>query len=479
MKTTNIIKAITLMIAVAFFSISALAQIPGLKKIEKQIKDASKTEKSSTTTSSKKDESTASTKESVTPSASGQVIYVSIEKGNNKNDGSQSSPVKEIDKAVQMAEAGAEIKIEGGIYKGTFNIGFIESNKPIKLYGSYDENFSKQDIMSHPTVFQPDNEVGGKNRKALLRFTKDVAGTVIDGIVWDMGERNAYSGKEGFVKGLEGGRLLMPTEYPPTGNSTTDEPCIQFVSATTGGDVTIQNCVFVNGANFAIQAGHRSGKFTVKNNVFVANKMASIEVFGTCAGSNQTKDMTLCGEVEIAYNTILFTWSRLKDLKDMGYGVRIMTKCSYNIHHNIIGGAVLAGIDHSRFTKNEWIKVDNNIFFVNKQADFYYTPGSNTSLNLKVAQFGDLEIASANGNKDEIPKTLKVNKAYLEGFLSARYSEQLDYNPNSPANQWREAMGMNKQGKMQSQVTMFMNKYPWKESLELFGNVSGVGAQKP
>ncbi len=72
-----------------------------------------------------------------------------------------------------------------------------------------------------------------------------------------------------------------------------------------------------------------------------------------------------------------------------------------------------------------------------------------------------------------------MNKAYLEGFLSARYSEQLDYNPNSPANLWREAMGLNKQGKMHSEVTMFMNKYPWKETLGLFGSVPGVGAQKP
>lgn len=464
---------VAILAGIAFFSSTAFSQIPGMKRIDKQIKDQTKTGKAT----GKEDKP--ATSPSASSASSSQVIYVSIAKGNNKNDGSQGSPVKEIDKAVQMAEPGAEIKVAGGKYSGTFNIGYIETNKPIQLFGSYDEDFTKQDIIAHPSVFQPDNAVGGKNRKALLKFTKDVAGTIIDGIVWEMGERNAYSGKEGFVTGVEGGRLLMPTEYPPTGNSTTAEPCIQIVSASSGGDVTIQNCVFVNGASFALQAGHRSGKFTIKNNVFVANKMAAIEIFGTCAGSNQNKDMTLCGEVEVAYNTILFTWSRLKDFNDMGYGVRIMTKCSYNIHNNIIGGAVLAAIDHSRFTKNEWVKVDNNIFFVNKQADFYYTPASNTSLNLKVEQFGDLEIGSASGNKDEIPQSLKVNKAYLEGFLNARYSEKVDYNPDSPANQWRAAMGMNKQGKIQSTVSMFMNKYPWKETLDLFGSVPGFGAQKP
>ncbi len=476
MRTLFNLKIMIVIFALTFLGSATLAQINDLKKIGKKIEEVLKAGKKVGSTDKDKKSSTAKPAGSA---LSSQIIYVSIEKGNNKNNGSQSNPVKEIDKAVQMAEPGAEIRIAGGKYSGTFNIGFIESNKPVRLFGSYDENFTSQDITNHPTIFQPDNAVGGKNRKALLKFTKDVAGTIVDGIVWEMGNRNAYSGKEGIITGLDGGRLLMPTENPPAGNSTTDEPCIQFLSASSGGDVTIQNCVFVNGASFALQAGHRSGKFTVKNNVFVANKMAAIEIYGTCAGSNQNKDMTLCGEVEIAYNTILFTWSRLKDLKDMGYGIRIMTKCSYNIHNNIIGGSVLAAIDHSRFTKNEWIKIDNNIFFVNKKADLYYTPGSNTNLNLTVNQFGDLEIASASGNKDEIPKNLKVNKVYLEAFLNTRYSEQADYNPDSPANQLRAAMGMNKQGKIQSSVSMFMNKYPWKEALDLFGNVTGYGAQKP
>jgi hypothetical protein len=406
-------------------------------------------------------------------------IYVSKSTGDNKNKGTKDSPVKEIDKAVEISPAGGSIYIAEGHYSGTFGIGYIETTKAIKLYGSYDQTFSKQDIVNHPTLFQPDNESGGKARKAFLRFTKDVDGTVVDGIVFDMGQRNAYSPKEGLITGLETGRMLSDTERPSVGNSTVEEPTIQFMSSCAGGNVTIQNCVFVNGASFALQAGHRSGTFKVLNNVFVANRMAAIEIYGTCASTGGPNTMALCGDVEIAYNTILFTWSRLKDMKDMGYGVRIMTKCNYNIHHNIIGGSVLGGIDNSRFNKNEWIKIDNNIFFVNKKADLYYAKASNTSLNLKVSDFGDLEFASVSGNKAEIPKTIKVNKIYLEAFLGASYTEQLDYDPNSPANVWREVMGLNKQGKMTSQVSMFMNRYPWKETLQLFGAVSGFGAKKP
>jgi len=407
------------------------------------------------------------------------VIHVSMATGKNSNDGSKASPVKNIDKAIQMAKVGDEIKIAGGIYMGTFNVGFLESDKPLKMYGSFNEEFTKQDIVNTPTVFQPDNASGGKSRKALLRFTKDVNGTIIDHIVFDMGERNAYSLKEGFVEGIEGGRLLQPTEgNPGGGNSTVTEPCIQFVSATTGGDVTIQNCVFVNGASFAIQAGHRSGKFTVKNNVFVANRMASIEIFGTCAGSNQPKDMIACGEVEIAYNTILFSWSRLKDFLDMGYGVRIMTKLKYNIHHNIIGANIMGGIDNTRFCKNEYVQIDHNVMFGNKGGDLEYSPASNTKLKLVVNQFEDLEFASVKGNIGEAPQ-ISVNQAYLKGFFGARYSEQTNFDPNSPENQWARALGMNQSGTISSTVSMYMNKYPWKETLNLFGAMKGYGAQKP
>ena len=98
-------------------------------------------------------------------------------------------------------------------------------------------------------------------------------------------------------------------------------------------------------------------------------------------------------------------------------------------------------------------------------------------MNLFVKDFKDLTIASAKDNRQEIPENLPVNKSYLEGFLNARYSEQVDFDPNSNANVWREVMGMNKQGSIASEVSMFMNRYPWKEALNLFGAISGCGAQ--
>jgi hypothetical protein len=475
MKTLKMILAL---LAIVTMVIPASSQIPTVRDPRKNLPSTRRTD-ARPAEREPQQTNTGANQQSPQPAASSQVFYVSSTNGSNRNDGSKNTPFKNIDKAINTASPGAEIRIAGGNYYGTLNVGFIESDKPIKLYGSFDESFNTQDIIAHPTLIQPDNASARTSRKTLLKFTKDVAGTVIDHIVFDSGERNAYHENEGIIEGIEGGRLMPPTEKPSNRNSTVGEPLLQFVSATTGGDVMIQNCVFLNGASFALQAGHRSGKFTVRNNVFVANKMAAIEIYGTCARTGGPGTITLCSEVEIANNTILFSWSRTKDFQDMGYGIRIMTGCEYNIHHNIVGGSILAAVDHTRFNNNEWIKIDHNIFFVNKDKDLHYSPASNTRIRIDAQDFGDLEVASVEANKNEIPASLKVNKAYLEGYLNARYSEEVDYDPNSPANQWRAAMGMNKQGTITSTATMFANKYPWKDALNLFGNVGGYGAQTP
>lgn len=481
-----------MVVLLCLIGLQGFAQLPDVRKVTRPVREATRDvqrnnkeiEKTANELNELKGEENAAISPSsqtataaAMPSSAGRVLYVSISSGSNRNDGSSTSPFKNIDKAIAVANPGDEIRIAGGIYMGTLNVGFIECDKPVRLFGSFDEAFTKQDIVSHPTVFQPDNESARTSRKTLLKFTKDVAGTVLDHLVFDMGERNAYHAKEGIVEGVEGGRLLPPTEKPPVGYPTVGEPCVQFVSATTGGDVIVQHCVFVNGSSFALQAGHRSGTFTVKNNVFIANKMAAIEIYGTCASTGGPNTMSKCGEVEIAYNTILFSWSRTKDFQDMGYGIRIMTRCAYNIHHNIVGGSILAAVDHTRFTDNAWIRLDHNIFFVNKDKDLHYSPASNTRIRIDAKDFEDLEFASVEGNRNEIPAGLKVNKPYLEGYLNARYSEEVDFDRNSPANLWRSAMGMNMQGSISSEVSMFANKYPWKEALLLFGNVNGYGAQ--
>ncbi len=97
--------------------------------------------------------------------------------------------------------------------------------------------------------------------------------------------------------------------------------------------------------------------------------------------------------------------------------------------------------------------------------------------HLSADEFEDLELGSNEGNRSEIPEGLSVDQSYLEGFLSAQYTEEADFDPESPANVLREVMGLNKQGKLTTSVSMFANRYSWNKALELFGAVEGAGAQ--
>ncbi len=91
----------------------------------------------------------------------------------------------------------------------------------------------------------------------------------------------------------------------------------------------------------------------------------------------------------------------------------------------------------------------------------------------------DLGLASCRSNRDRLEGKRPLNPAYLEGFLGARYSETADFNPDSPANVLREVMGLPKQGKLVTRVSMFANRYPLQDALKLFGVPGKAGAQKP
>jgi hypothetical protein len=210
-------------------------------------------------------------------------LYVSKSNGNNGNSGMKNSPLKNLDKALRLAHPGDTIYITGGNYYGLRNKGYLEAPEPVKIFGGYSKDFSSRDILKNLTLISPDNKSATKSRKALLIFKKSRKGYLIqvDGLVFDMGSRNSYSDKKGKPEGCKSGILLLPPQKGPGINPTITEQCIYFPATSSQGDVLIQNCIFLNSAKFAIQGGHKGGDFKIINNIFVANRMAAIEIFGT------------------------------------------------------------------------------------------------------------------------------------------------------------------------------------------------------
>ena len=415
-------------------------------------------------------------------------LYVNSESGSNRNNGSKEAPFKNIQKAIDAADDGATIYVAQGNYYGLLNKGTINITKPVKIYGGYSSNFVTRDVLKYLTLVQPTPESNGsQDGQGTMQIQVKKPGTevVIDGLIFDRGNSIAYNPKgEGKPEGVES-PMMQPIGTAGLGGSDlktldvrtsqTSEIYLDNPSC----NITISNCAFLNSPNYGIRGMSGGEKVTISNNIFVNNRMAACEIPGSSAQRNT--------RIDFSYNTILFIWSRLKDMADMGYGYRYMTSADSYVHHNIIGLTTFSGLDRTRVDsdKNKEAKrvttAEHNIFFLNKQTDLTI-PGGGMFLRVKAQDFDDVEqLAEVAGNKSLTDPSVfkgKINEAYLNGFLSATYKESTDYNPNSAANTFRSAMGMNQVGTMQSSVTMYANRYPWQEALKLFGAMTGYGAQK-
>ena len=71
-----------------------------------------------------------------------------------------------------------------------------------------------------------------------------------------------------------------------------------------------------------------------------------------------------------------------------------------------------------------------------------------------------------------------IDKAYLKGFASLKVVSSSSFDPNSAANTYRQAHGMNMQGTETVRVSMFGNRYSIDKTYVLFGAEAGYGAQK-
>ncbi len=400
--------------------------------------------------------------------------FVSSEVGKNNHDGkSAEKAFKNIQKALNVAKNGDTIKVAAGNYFGLMNTGNIIMKKAVTLEGGYSKDFSERDFLKYLTKVQPTNKSNksGLNHP-LLRLDLKKGKVVIDGILFDKGESNNYHTQKGVIDGLGGLLLHPPSKATSTSIPNAKMPLIAGPSSGGfEGDLLIKNCLFLNGNNAGIRF-QADGKVKIENCVFVANVMSAVELNGGKAGSR--------GLLEFVNNTVLFSWTRTAEMSDMGYGIRARRGMDYDIHNNLIGFSAWSGIDSTHDDKNRKLKIDNNMFLFNKQGDLLITY-EGTLFPVTVDTFGDVELESAQDNI--APNDMQIiadtiNKDYASNFLSASYKEEISHDPNSPANQMRQMLGLNQQGTIKSSVSMYANKYPFDDALKLFGAVANYGAQK-
>lgn len=416
-------------------------------------------------------------------------LYVSLATGKNKNAGTKDAPFKNLWKALEKSETGDVIHIAEGNYPGQMKCGWFKMERPVSLIGGYSDDFSQRDPLKFKTMFQPLNENNDKKGSGLgllhIEFDKSPStapkgfSIVIDGIIFDDGFASSYHAVKGKPEGFDTGMWLEgPAKNINDKFSSANRYSIYSATASRGeGDITVQNCTFVNGSNMALNLNWYKGKVTTINNVFCNNRMIGMNV--VC--SNNSTPV----EWECANNTVLFTWSRLNDLGDMGFGIRTNSNVNANIHHNIIGLNVLTGFDNTKGEgKKKHTNLDENIFFLNRESDVQMTISPSIA-KVRVEDFEDLEGASGiDSIEDNVDLTDpgafagRINAMYLNSFLTMKYSESTKLDEGK-CNALRSVMGLPLQGTITTTCDMYANRYPMEDALKLFGAMAEYGAQLP
>lgn len=426
-----------------------------------------------------------------------ETLYVSVSRGSNRNTGTLEKPYKDLQKAVDDAAEGAVILVAEGNYQGRLDAGYISIKKYVSILGGFNDDFSQRDPIKYKTMIRPEPAASGTSSSyglldIYVRGKRDGI-VLIDGLILDKGDMNCYfipnpdDPKSGTPEGVETGRL----DPPGAGSSGAKMPgrttvSNQLIHGDVEGQVTIRNCVFMNGSHFGIQMGNVGGLFDIHNNIFLANRMAACEIRSMNATPGECK-------VDFHNNTVLFVWRRdpMPGNKDMGYGFRYMTGINADVYNNIFGCIDFAALDRTYIDadkKKEELRETSawdNLFFSNLEADLTLPSGGGMFLHVFANQFEDaLQLIEYEGNKEmnrEQSKALvaAVDQPYLMGFLNMEGTSSMTHNPNSAENVFRDALGMNQRGTSSYSVSMYMNRYPLEKASDLFGALDTYGAQEP
>jgi hypothetical protein len=457
MKRTIILLSLIMVVSLTNQSHAQFGKLKKFKKdVKKNVQLKGKTEQSETTTEKHEEEVNAKT----VAKPGGKIIYVS-KSGSNRNAGTIEAPIKNIDKAIQVAEEYDKIYVQEGVYSGTFDIGFFEITKPMELYGGYNSDFTKRDPIKTPAVIQTIKDKATSSKQSIIKIdeTHDV---VIDGFIIDMGKHNNYDSKA--PEGIETGYLTLTN----TGG-TPKRTAIKIV----GNNVKIQNNAFVNisyGGIFINQRKNIEGNILIDNNVFVNVAQAGIEC-NPLRGPGKIRD------IEISNNTFAFTYGTTFLNDNLGCAVWLKGAANYNIHHNIFSYASDAALRYLDVRDSD-LKLDYNLFMNNRKNDIH-TSIYNKRVFITVEEFEDVDfVSSLQGNK-RMTEKLPLNRAYTGEFINMAAEVSMEYDPSTDWNQVRSILGIPQQASGKATISFFANQYPWDESLMLFGAVSELGVQIP
>ncbi len=350
--------------------------------------------------------------------------YVST-KGSNENDGSKTAPLSEIDKAFDRAKDGDVVHVAEGTYLGRGKTAAAEARVAVSVLGGYTDDFSgERDPVKHPTILSGDNTAKGlHSARPRLRIRAKTGDVKVDGLIFDMGPRNAYS---------KGDKAVVRSANPRTGkNASLDSPTLVVE---TGGKSEISRCVVVNSTHTGIVVRAGRGGVRVHHNWVVNTAGIGMELLSSTFGKDSP---TIVAD----HNSILFTWKYDAFGTRGGEGISVGSGAKVTLQHNLIVGSDKYGIANGRFNKE--LKILDNRFSDNLVADYW-----EGDLYLKANELGDAKSVGETKRNTRVVVTLNPDAAWLKKYAARKL---LDRNkieagisaPDTLSNRLRSLLGMN------------------------------------
>ncbi len=171
-------------------------------------------------------------------------------------DGSREKPFGDPFEALEKCEANDIIHITEGRYTGKLDSGeWTIPFEGIQLLGGYSKNFSQRDPWTLKTLLVWDRSA--KNWPKGARITANVRNVVLDGLVIDGQEQNAYDRDPAgrLPKSLDSGESAVRLTLPST----------------------VRNCMFLNTGREAVTCANGS---TIENNLFLNTFDAALKING-------------------------------------------------------------------------------------------------------------------------------------------------------------------------------------------------------
>ena len=378
-------------------------------------------------------------------SNAGREWYISRTKGSGQL-GTKERPAKDLGNIIHHLKPNDIIYIAAGTYTSKGSRGADEINVPVKIYGGYDETFTKRDPWGElKTIFTGTNEYMKLTTPRLYIRTdqqresngqlSEGSEIIVDGIICDNGPRNRYHTTENLA--------IRRTANAKTGVNPSPESGGIVIVASKYMNVTVQNCVVMNSAptEGAISVRiFQGGKGLIQNNFCINNTGYGIQLRTGYMGSDEKKLPVF----DVRYNTCLFTWKHDAVASYGGDGLAVDQNMIATVSNCVFGFGHMGGI----YSKGAKLTLNNNLFTGNSKYDY-----KEINAKMKVEDLLDESVyldQYSEGNESVLIQ-INVAKRWAEIYANRVEISRADVDAsatasNSGANQLRSMLGLNLQG---------------------------------